>query len=151
MRKRVKRKHYALVDPIAHAICGAAITDKASLDKLRLGELAALDAMTRGMGTVQEWRTLVDMMNVSEVMGLSGIGPEVLPFIQVAQEELHKAAKRYEKTLKMGLSGVGIKALRDIHEYHDLQRLSISRSEYERMIDKTKNRIMSGAAEVVHV
>lgn len=151
MRKRVKRKHYALIDPIAHAIAGASITDKKSLDKLRLSELAALDAMTRGFGTVQEWRTLVDMMNVAEVMGMSGIGPEVLPHIEVAQDELHKAAKRYEETKRMGLSGVGIKALREIHEYHDLQRLSISRSEYERMIDKTKNRIMSGAAEVVHV
>lgn len=151
MRKRVRRKHYALINPIAHAIAGASITDQESLDKLRLVELAALDAMTRGQGGVEEWRTLVDMMNVSEVMGMSGIGPEVLPHVEIAQAELHRAAKRYEETKKMGLSGVGIKALREIHEYHDLQRTSICRTEYERMIDKTRNRIRSGAAEVVHV
>lgn len=151
MRKRVRRKHYALINPIAHAIAGASITDQESLDKLRLVELAALDAMTRGQGGVEEWRTLVDMMNVSEVMGISGIGPEVLPHVEIAQAELHRAAKRYEETKKMGLSGVGIKALREIHEYHDLQRTSICRAEYERMIDKTRNRIRSGAAEVVHV
>lgn len=151
MRKRVRRKHYALINPIAHAIAGASITDQESLDKLRLVELAALDAMTRGQGGVEEWRTLVDMMNVSEVMGMSGIGPEVLPHVEIAQAELHRAAKRYEETKKMGLSGVGIKALREIHEYHDLQRTSICRAEYERMIDKTRNRIRSGAAEVVHV
>lgn len=151
MRKRVRRKHYALVNPIAHAIAGAAITDKDSLNKLRLAELAALDAMTKGLATVEEWRVLVDMMNVSEVMGLNGIGPEVLPHIEIAQDALHRAAKRYEETKKMGLSGVGINALREIYEYHDLQRVSISRSEYEKMIDKTRNRIRSGAAEVVHV
>lgn len=151
MRKRVRRKHYALINPIAHAIAGASITDQESLDKLRLVELAALDAMTRGQGGVEEWRTLVDMMNVSEVMGMNGIGPEVLPHVEIAQAELHRAAKRYEETKKMGLSGVGIKALREIHEYHDLQRTSICRAEYERMIDKTRNRIRSGAAEVVHV
>lgn len=151
MRKRVRRKHYALVNPIAHAIAGAAITDKDSLNKLRLTELAALDAMTKGLATVEEWRILVDMMNVSEVMGLNGIGPEVLPHVEIAQDALHRAAKRYEETKKMGLSGAGINALREIYEYHDLQRTSISRSEYEKMIDKTRNRIRSGAAEVVHV
>jgi hypothetical protein len=151
MRKRVRRKHYALVNPIAHAIAGAAITDEDSLNKLRITELAALDAMTKGLATVEEWRILVDMMNVSEVMGLNGIGPEVLPHVEIAQDALHRAAKRYEETKKMGLSGAGIKALREVYEYHDLQRTSISRSEYEKMIDKTRNRIRSGAAEVVHV
>ena len=32
-RKKCRRKVWALIDPIAHAIAGAAITDTASLDK----------------------------------------------------------------------------------------------------------------------
>ena len=130
-------------------ILGAGITQEHLLDKLRLTELAALDAMTKGLGTIQDWQELTDMMNISEVMARDGVGPEVLPFCQQAQEALEQAARRYETTRKMGLTGTGINALREVFEYHDLQRRSIPRSEYEKYIIKTRQRIKSQAKEVV--
>jgi hypothetical protein len=149
MRKTTKRKHWKLIDPVRHAILGAGVTQEHLLNKLRLTELAALDAMTKGFGTIQDWQELTDMMNISEVMARDGVGPEVLPVCQQAQEALEQAAKRFEKTRKMGLSGTGINALREVFEYHDLQRRSISRSEYEKYIIKTRQRIKSQAKEVV--
>jgi hypothetical protein len=149
MRKQTKRKFWKLIDPISHAILGAGITQNHLLDKLRLTELASIDAMTRGLGTLQDWQELTDMMNISEVMALDGVGPEVLPHCQQAQNALEQAALRYQSTMRMGLSGTGINALRDVFEYHDLQRRSISRSEYEKYIIKTRQRIMSRAKEVV--
>lgn len=149
MRKTTKRKHWKLLDPIRHAILGAGITQEHLLDKLRLTELAALDAMTKGWGTVQDWQELVDMMNISEVMSMDGVGPEALPFCQRAQDALQEAALRYQNTMRMGLTGEGINALREVFEYHDLQRRSIPRSEYEKYIIKTRQRIMSQAKEVV--
>lgn len=149
MRKSTKRKHWKLIDPVRHAILGAGITEDHLLDKLRLIELAALDAMTKGLGTIQDWQELTDMMNISEVMARDGVGPEALPVCQQAQEALEQAARRYETTRKMGLTGIGINALREVFEYHDLQRRSIPRSEYEKYIIKTRQRIMSKAKEVV--
>lgn len=149
MRKATKRKHWKLIDPVRHAILGAGITEDHLLDKLRLIELAALDAMTKGLGTIQDWQELTDMMNISEVMARDGVGPEALPVCQQAQEALEQAAKRFEKTRKMGLTGIGINALREVFEYHDLQRRSIPRSEYEKYIIKTRQRIKSQAKEVV--
>jgi len=149
MRKTTKRKHWKLLDPIRHAILGAGITQEHLLDKLRLTELAALDAMTKGWGTVQDWQELVDMMNISEVMSMDGVGPEALPFCQRAQDALQEAALRYQNTMRMGLTGEGINALREVFEYHDLQRRSIPRSEYEKYIVKTRQRIASKAKEVV--
>jgi hypothetical protein len=149
MRKQTKRKFWKLIDPIRHAILGAGITQNHLLDKLRLTELASIDAMTRGLGTLQDWQELTDMMNISEVMALDGVGPEVLPHCQQAQNALEQAALRYQSTMRMGLSGTGINALRDVFEYHDLQRRSISRSEYEKYIIKTRQRIMSRAKEVI--
>jgi len=151
VKKRCHRKIYKLVNPIAHAISGAAITDETSLNKLRLGELAALDAMKRGLGTVEDWRLLTDMMNIAEMMGKSGIGPEVLEWCKQAQESLYKAAQRYEKTGVMGLDGQGIKALTEVYEYHDAQRTSVARSVYEQMIEKTRNYIKSHGKDVVSV
>ena len=150
-RKKTKRKHWNLIDPLTHAIVGAAITQRDKLDKLRTLEYAALDAITRGKGTITDWRTLVDVMNLSEMMGKSGIGPEVLPICEKAQESLHKAAIRFQETKKMGLDGQGIQALRDLIEYADLQQSSISRSEFERYIKKTKDYIRSHGDKVVEI
>ena len=151
MRKQTKRKIWKLIDPIRHAILGAGITQDHLLDKLRLTELAALDAMTKGMGTIADWQELTDMMNISEVMAMEGIGPEALPYCKQAQDALEQAALRYQRTMSMGLSGTGINALREVFEYHDLQRRSIPRSVYEKMIMKTRQRIQSKAAEVVEI
>lgn len=151
MRKTKKRKIWALINPIEHAITGASLVSRDSLDKLRLSELAALDAMIRGMGTVGDWRTLVDVMNLTEMMARHGIGPEALETCALVQAELHKSALRYEKSKKMGLSGIGIQAIRDLLEYADLQQQSISRSEFEKMIQKTKDYIKSHNDKVVEI
>jgi len=144
MRKKVKRKVWALLDPITHALTGAAITQRDKLDKLRMLEYSALDAITKGQGTIHDWRSLVDVLNLSEMMARGGIGKdEVLPVCQKAQKALHEAALRFQSTKRMGLSGEGIQAVRDLIQYADLQQSSISRSEFERYIQKTKNYIKS--------
>jgi hypothetical protein len=151
MRKTTKRKHWNLIDSVTHAIIGAAITQRDKLDKLRMLEYSALDSMTKGSGTVTDWRTLVDILNISEMMGKNGVGPEVLPICEKAQNSLHKAAMRYQETFRMGLDGEGIKAIRDLIEYADLQQSSISRSEFERYIQKTKDHIRSNSNLVVEI
>jgi len=151
MKKKCKRKVYPLLNSLAHAIAGAAVADNKSLDKLRLSELSAIDAMTKGMGTTEDWRWLADVCNIAETMGKAGIGPEVLTYCDEAQKALLEAADRYQKTGKMGLSGVGISKIKDLWEYHDLQRTSIARSEYERMIQKTANYIRSKGKDVIEI
>jgi len=152
MRKRTKRKViWNLVNPIGHALVGASITPRHILDKLRMTELAALESMTKGQGTVQDWRILTDLLNLSEMMGRSGVGAEVLPVCEKAQEGLHKAAIRYQETLTMGLDGVTIQAIRDLIEYADLQQGSIHRSEFEKFVAKTRNYIKGNGHRVVEI
>ena len=152
MRKQCRRKVWSTaINPISHAIAGAAITDESSLNKLRLGELSALEAMRMGKGTLEDWRLLVDMLNITQTFIRHGIGPEAREDCQKAQESLYNAAKRYEKTKQMGLDGQGIGALQNVHEWHDLQRTSVARSVYEDMIEKTRNYIKSKGKEVVEI
>ena len=151
MKKQCKRKIYQLVNPIGHAMVGAAITPRNLLDKLRLTEWSALDAMTKGKGTIQDWRTLVDVLNLAEMFGRQGIGPEVLPVCEKAQDGLHKAAMRYQETKKMGLDGPTIEHLRHLIEYADLQQASVPRSEFERLVMKTKNYIRGNGNRVVEI
>ena len=107
--------------------------------------------MTKGLGTVTDWRTLVNVLNLSEMMGKNGIGPEVLPICEKAQEGLHKAAMRYQETMKMGLDGQSIQAIRELIQYADLQQSSISRAEFEKYIQKTRNYIKSNGDLVVEI
>ena len=148
MRKKCRRKVYQLVDCISHAIAGAAITIDDCLQQLKDKEQAAIEAMRTGKATVYTWQELVDMNNICQVMARNGIGPEALPDCILAEIELKQAAKRFESTGKMLLTGSGLRAINEVMEWHHLQRTSISRSEYERMIQKTRNKLKSKSKDV---
>lgn len=146
MRKACKRKVWGLVNPIQHVMDGIQVTPDHLLDELRLRELSAIESFTHGRGTIGDWRALADMLNVAEVMARGGVGIEVVEACERAQDGLSDAHDRFKATGRMGLSGPAIMALRDLAEYHDLQRQSISRGEYERWIVKTRNQIMGAVA-----
>lgn len=147
-RKKCKRKVWKLVNPIQHAIDGARITTDDLLDQLRIRELAAIESFRKGEAGLQEWADLTGTLNVCEAMARGGIGPEALDACKVAEQALIDAGIHYEDTKRMVMSGPGLQALRDLYEYHDLQRQSISRSEYEKWIRTAENRTRSKAPEV---
>jgi hypothetical protein len=148
VRKQCRRKVYQLVDCVSHAIAGAAITTDDCLKQLKDKEMAALEAMRTGNATVWTWQELVDINNICQVMARKGIGQEALVDSMMAEIELKHAAKRFEATGKMLLTGTGLKAINDVLEWHHLQRTSVSRSVYERMIEKTRNKIRSKSKDV---
>ena len=150
-RKQCKRKVWALVNPITHAIEGAGICTDELLQSLRIRELAAIEAFRSGRAGVQEWCDVTAIMNVCEHMATHGVGPEAHATCNEAHTHLIEAAKRFERTGKMGLTGPGIQCMRDLYEWHDLQRKSISRAEYDRHIKQTTLRIKSKAPEVTDV
>ena len=150
-RKKCHRKVWALVNPIVHAIEGAGICSDEALRDLRIRELAAIESFRTGTATVQEWSDIVALMNVCEHMANQGVGPEARVTCQEAHRHLIEAAKRFERTGRMGTSGPGLTCLRELYQWHDLQRKSVARSEYDRHIADTANRIRSKAPEVVDV
>lgn len=151
MRKKCRRKIWSKVNPIEYAMTGAAITNEKLLDQVRLKELTAIESMIKGQGTIDDWRTIVDIMNIAETMAHNGIGVELIEICEAVQKELESAANRYQNTRKMGLTGLGIKNVKKLYQLHDLQRTSISRTEYERMIEKTMNYIRSNHHRVVNI
>jgi hypothetical protein len=74
-----------------------------------------------------------------------------MPVCQKAQDALPQASERYQHTRKMGLSGEGIQAVRDLIQYADLQQSSIPRSDFEKYIQKTKDYIRSNGNLVVEI
>ena len=151
MRKQTRRKVYRLVNPISYAIEGATITPDDILDKLRQRELTSIEAFRMGQADLADWQMINDMANLCEVMAKSGIGPEALEAAERTHEYLLEAYHRYNKTQRMGTSGLGLVAFRDCYEYHDLQRQSISRSVYEQMLTRTMNQIRSKSPDVLEL
>jgi hypothetical protein len=148
MRKRTKRKHWALIDCVAHAISGACITSRKDMDTLLIRELSSLDAFTTGRARLSEWSDMANVNNLAQTLAGMGIGADALPDCHAAESALIEAAGRFQETKRMGLSGPGIQALRSVIEWHDAQRSAIPRSQYEEAIRLTGARIKSGHATI---
>lgn len=149
MRKKTRRKVYSLINPIKHAIEGAAITAEKDLDQLRLRELDSIHAFSQGRATVGDWHNVNAILGLCETMANAGVGPEALEACAAGQEALIDAKLRYDRTKRMGTTGAGLQAFRDLYEFHDLQRQCVSRSEYERFIRLATARMKSHAPGVV--
>lgn len=143
MRKHCRRKVYPLVNTIQNAIDGAFVTADNLLDQLRSHEAVVLAGLQHGSATQDDLRKVCDLVNLAQTMAHSGIGPEALPSVLLVEGETEAAIARFARTRKVGFTGPGLVALRELIEWHDLQRISVSRSVYERMINKTCDRIRS--------
>jgi len=148
MRKRTRRQHYALINPVTLAIAGARITEDVLLDQLRTRELSAIHSFSTGVATVDDWRTVADLCNLAQTMCSMGIGPEVLAPALEVEGVLGEAHERYLATSRMGTTGAGLNAMRHLQEWHHLQRTSVARSVYEAAIVRTSNRIRSAHPSV---
>jgi len=148
MRKRCVRKVWALLSTVDHAISGARITSREDLDKLLARELSSLDAFAHGKAQMSEWVDMAHVNNLTQTLAGMGIGTEAMPDCHKAEDGLIDAARRFQETGRMGLNGPTIQALRDVIEWHDLQRSSIPRSQYEEAIRLTAARIKSGHATI---
>jgi len=145
---KVRKVWATTIDPVRHAIEGAAITAPDRLDDLYMRELAALDAFVRGAAGLQEWSDLATLNNITQTLAGMGVGREALPDAHAAEAALIDAAERFQRIRRMGLTGPGLQALREVIEWRHLQRSNIARSQYEQAIRLTAARVKSGYATV---
>ena len=138
MRKRTKRKVWGLVNPIFHAIEGAAVTTEPEMERLSQGEYLALESFRMGQAVDEDWQLLSVMTAISGLMAYEGLGVEALPIARIAWKSLDSIEKRKQKTGKWGCTGPELQSLREMCEYHDLQRQSVARSVYEGAIFRSK-------------
>lgn len=152
MKKKTKRKVWGLIDTVSLAIAGASITSIHHLDRLRLRELSAIDAFSKGCATVADWSDINAILSIAETMARAGIGrDEVMPACEAAQEYLIDSARRYEKTTTMDTTSLGVNSFQNLYQYHDLQRQSVSRGEYDKTINRARNRLNSLSPGVVEI
>ena len=142
MRKRTKRKVWAKDNPITLAMSGAAIISDQQTNQLRSKELTAIEALARGQASEADIYDLFAMITICKSMAQGGIGPEALEACERAEQAIAEDMHRFTAIGKIGTTGPGLQAYRDVYQYHDLQRTSISTSEYAKYIRKAINQAM---------
>lgn len=142
-RKKTRRKVWKLINPVTMAVEGAALPDAKQLDHLRRAELSAIESFRTGAAVDSDHSMMTVMSAIAAVMAHEGIGVEVLPVAKQAWQHMQEAEQRFLKTGKYGITGPALQCLRDLYEYHDLQRTSVSRLEYELAITKAKGVILN--------
>lgn len=149
MRKRTHRKVWPKASGLHLAIAGASMMDDTRLAYLRGKEEAAIEAFRAGTATVDNWRDIAGIVNMAEMLCDMGVGrAEVTPAVEDAQKHLQESHQRYERTGRIGTTGPGLSAFRELQEFHDLQRTSVDLSTYERAIQRALNRIRSAHPSV---
>jgi hypothetical protein len=134
--------------PVTHAMAGAAITDKESLDVLRKGENGSMTAFRNGTATKADWNNINTVVRLAESMADAGIGPEVMVHVKIAEMHLMDAQERFVRLGKMGSTALGLQSFQDIIEYHDLQRTSVARSVYEKHIKRVSDMVKSRSSKI---
>ena len=143
-RKRYKPKP-VLANPLAFAIEGAIPIHGDHLDEVHQREWDSWESLKSGKGTLKDWQTIVDCNNIAQTMAGMGIGKlEVMPVCHEVEQEMLEAAARFQRTKRMGLTGLGIQQIKDLLEYHHLQRTAVARRVYEEAIRLTVARIKNG-------
>ena len=149
MRKQTRRKIWdTSLNPVTHAMVGAAITDEESLEILRKKERGSMEAFRNGAAAPQDWNNINAVVRLAESMADAGIGPEVMVHAKIAEMHLIDAHERYKRIGKMGSTGPGLQSFQDIIEYHELQRTSVARSVYEKHIKRVTDMIRSKSSKV---
>lgn len=149
MRKKCKRKIYRLVNPIEHAIYGASLLNAGQIDHEQQEERDAIEAFRTGTATLHHFHILIVMLNVAEHMAHNGIGPEVMPVAAQAHDHLVEVARRMERTGKLGMTGPALQNMRELQEWHYLQRTAITGREYKQQVNLVKAEIKGGSPKVV--
>jgi len=150
MKKKCRRKVYQLINPIAHAIEGACVTEDKHLELLKAHELKMLNALSSDDG-LRGYYGLCELLGCAETMAKAGIGPEVLEPCANAQNVLIKLHTRFKRWNKWEITPSEKQTLIDLMEWHHLQRTSVARSEYESYLKLATNKMRSRAPGVIEL
>jgi hypothetical protein len=125
MRKRCRRKHWNLLNPVALVAENNSPVPEAN--NLILGMWEALNALQFGDGGKAHWDKLAEVYNHGRILAKEfGLGPEHLDAFRQGQAALLALADRAVRGGKFTLFAQELAAIRDMCQVHDLQLQSVT-------------------------
>jgi hypothetical protein len=119
---------------------------KAMRDALMARFLTALEAMARGEHPGEaEWRDISDTINTVETLATCAkpklVAAEVMPLVSAAITAMVEAANRYKAGRRMGVSGPGLQALRDVVAVYEACLTTLTEREMAMAQQETQRRV----------
>ena len=150
MRKRTKRRVYALRDPISYAIGGVRTfrSVSASVD-VEIANHASMEALVKGEATKYDLQVLSNMVNMCIALGKQGFAEAHQQDFADAKAAIVSIVERGKKLSRVVATGPEIKALNWALEVHDAQLGVVSVSEIERANKYIQDTVRSGGADML--
>ena len=139
-----RRKYTSVKNPVLMAIENASLISARRNAEYTSSEIQALKNMATGQFGDHEWVVMVDVANMAEVMAKSGVGHEVIPIAAEAQVVLAHIRKRKKEEGTFTCRPDEIFVLRELQEYHDLQRQSVAYGQYLGFAKRVANYVRGG-------
>ena len=119
MKKRTAYRPRAL---LANPLSRMAKAPKHKVDRVLSMFMLALDSMVRGSNpSVDDWRTISDVINSIETMALGQgklVPSEVMPTINASIAAMVRAKDRFQAGQGMRLDGAGAEAIRSVIDFY---------------------------------
>jgi hypothetical protein len=151
---RISRQSRALVDPIQHAIAGAAKPQPADIKQIIAVVEQAATAMREGRGTAQDWGIIAGNLSLAISIELGGIvrgfSDEWFEF-QNTMQDIHDRAMLTGQWQRTTLWAADLASMRNFIRHHTFQLKQLSRSELETALSRAQAKIKSEGcvAEIV--
>lgn len=147
MKKKPKPRRWPKdQNVVALAMEHACIITKRRNDQFLLIELDCIASLRSGHFSNQQWNMLISLVNISEVMAKAGVGIEVVEPAKRAEIALAQIRARYQMTAEWRARPEEVDAISELHQYHNLQRTSITYGEYCKHVTKAEHLRVGGAA-----
>lgn len=143
-KKKFTPKYARVKNPVLMAIENAAVITPMRNAEYRASEAVAIRNLATGQFGPNEWTVLVDIANMAEIMSKDGIGIEVIPVAAEAQVVLAQIRKRFADTGTWTSRPDEVFVMRELQEYHDLQRQSVAYGQYLAYAKKVANYVKGG-------
>ena len=133
------RKKYVpkpvLRDPIRYVVAGVKPPDADLMLKLELINHSAMESLTHGNGTYEDWQAVTNMLNVANVLaGSLSIYEHTgdFEYIVAAQQAHAKCGARMARSGRFGYTGEELTAVNTAFAIHDYQMQHTTVIQYER-------------------
>lgn len=152
MRKRTRRKVWALRDPISHAMSGARkVSEDTNLVTYSIKTHASMEALVKGVATKQDMSHLAMANNMVAALMKQGFATPHAPDAEASANALDAIAQRARDKGRVLATGPEIVALNQMLAIHDAMFDTISVSEYNRAVDYVNGVFRSGNSHALNL
>lgn len=154
---RIPRQVRVVLDPIKHAIDGAAKPAPGQIAQIKQGLQQAAQAMRKGTGSAQDWGVLAGSLELAIAIERGGIVRGLMDNFKAFERTLQSIHDRCSKPTATSRNAhwqptalwyYDLDELQSFIHLHHYQLIQLSRSELEAALDQAQNQITSNASTV---